>query len=213
MQNIQYLLLLFRVKETTLPHVQQIETEETDTENFEDKNIGGRRIVDIMYLLQELKSLNDHNPFTCNFSHMQLISEKRNGLRCSLKFKCKMCHLEKVIWTEGIEKDSMDINKAAVTGIMNIGCGYANLEELLSIMDIPPMSVNTYNKIHGEIAEGWEITALKEMEKAGAEEKKIALENGNVDAQGTPLITVIADGSWAKRSYRTNYSSLSGVVS
>ncbi|CAL1295640.1 unnamed protein product, partial [Larinioides sclopetarius] len=29
---------------------------------------------------------------------------------------------------------------------------------------------------------------------------------------GIPLLTVVADGCWAKRSYRTNYSSLSGAA-
>lgn len=29
---------------------------------------------------------------------------------------------------------------------------------------------------------------------------------------GTPLITVICDGSWPKRSYRNNYNSLSGAA-
>lgn len=36
---------------------------------------------------------------------------------------------------------------------------------------------------------------------------------GNVDADGIPCITVVADGQWSKRSYRTKYDALSGVVS
>ena len=193
--------------------VQQTADEKFDIEVPENQGISGRRIVDIKYFLEQLKLLNDHSPFTCTFSDMKLVSEKRNGLRCALTFKCNMCNVQKILWSEASKGNSMDVNKAAITGIMNIGGGYANIEELLSIMDIPPMSVNTFSKIHGEIADAWEKTALKEMEKAGNEERQIALENGSVDNQGTPLITVIADGSWAKRSYRTNYSSLSGVVS
>lgn len=36
---------------------------------------------------------------------------------------------------------------------------------------------------------------------------------GNVDADGIPFITVVADGQWFKRSYRTKYDAFSGVVS
>lgn len=63
------------------------------------------------------------------------------------------------------------------------------------------------------MSDAWEATALKEMEIAASEEKKLAIQRGDVDSEGIPLITVIVDGSWAKRSYRTNYASLSGTVS
>lgn len=50
------------------------------------------------------------------------------------------------------------------------------------------------------------------MEKNAEEEKRIALEKGNL-LHGTPYITVIGDGGWAKRSYGHGMNSLSGVVS
>jgi len=46
----------------------------------------------------------------------------------------------------------------------------------------------------------------------GIEEKKLAIEDGNLNSDGVPMITVVADGSWCKRSYKTKYDSLSGVV-
>ncbi len=33
------------------------------------------------------------------------------------------------------------------------------------------------------------------------------------DDDGVPMCTVIADGQWSKRSYKTKYDALSGVVS
>lgn len=51
------------------------------------------------------------------------------------------------------------------------------------------------------------------MEQAGKEEYKLALENGSVDNDGIPLITVILDGGWSKRSYGHNFSANSGAVS
>ncbi|KAK4886788.1 hypothetical protein RN001_003059 [Aquatica leii] len=49
------------------------------------------------------------------------------------------------------------------------------------------------------------------MEKATKEEANIAKRRGDVDENGVPFITVVANGSWAKRSYRKNYNSSSGV--
>lgn len=44
------------------------------------------------------------------------------------------------------------------------------------------------------------------MEEAGKEERQLALEREDVDKDGIPFITVIADGAWSKSSYRTNYN-------
>lgn len=75
------------------------------------------------------------------------------------------------------------------------------------------MSSKTYKTIETTLELEIKNTAWFEMEKAGQEEKKIAIETGNIDTDGIPLITVVADGQWSKRSYRTKYDALSGVVS
>jgi len=50
------------------------------------------------------------------------------------------------------------------------------------------------------------------MDNAAKDEAELAISKGEVDADGMPLITVVADGSWCKRSYRTMYNSPSGMV-
>jgi len=55
--------------------------------------------------------------------------------------------------------------------------------------------------------------ALEGMLLAGKEEGGLAIERGDVDQYGRPKIAVVVDGAWSKRSYRTNYNALSGVVS
>lgn len=51
------------------------------------------------------------------------------------------------------------------------------------------------------------------MIKAGDEERQIAIANGNIDeSTGVPMCTLIADGQWSKRSYKTKYNSFSGAV-
>ena len=144
---------------------------------------------------------------------MKIISEKRRGLVSGIKMKCKMCRYSKLLWTENLQDNTMNSNTAAVTGIMNIGGGFSNLNELLSTINIPSMSEHTFIKEHDKLSDAWEATALNEMKMAASEEKKLAIERGDVDSEGVPFITVIVDGSWAKRSYKTNFASLSGVVS
>ncbi|GBN45398.1 hypothetical protein AVEN_185232-1 [Araneus ventricosus] len=69
-----------------------------------------------------------------------------------------------------------------------------------------------YDKEHNVISEAWEKLAYLEMEEAAISEKELAAQCGYVGKSGIPLVTVTVDGSWAKRSYRTNYSSLSGAA-
>ena len=79
-----------------------------------------------------------------------------------------------------------DLNVAAVNGIMSIGGGFYNLEEFLACLDVPA--------------------------KAAKEEAEYAQQIGSIDDNGTPLVPVVADGCWSKRSYRNNYSALSGAA-
>jgi hypothetical protein len=75
------------------------------------------------------------------------------------------------------------------------------------------MENKTYNRYFNTVSSAIEDAAWVAMEEAGAMEVALALEEGNVDADGTPLCTVIGDGQWCKRSYKTKYDSMSGVVS
>lgn len=207
-QNI-FLFLIFRQhengKETPLPN----EVVDTPTSIFK---ITGKRIVDISFFIEQLKQMNSHGAFDCTFADMDIISEELQGFRSGLKFKCKQCNVTKVLWT-GQPGADKNINQEAVIAIMSIGGGFSNMEEMFSGMDIPTMSQSTYNKEHSKVCDAWEIAALQSMEEAAAEEKRLAIERGDIDNEGVPYFAVVADGSWAKRSYRTNYSSLSGMVS
>lgn len=174
--------------------------------------ISGKRIIDASFFFEQLKEMNSHDPFGCTFSDMDIVSEDLRGLRSGIKFKCRMCHVMKTVWTSRHPGTESNLNTEAVIAIMSIGGGYSNLVELCSSMDIPSMSQTTYNKEHSKVCDAWEIAALKSMEDAAAEEKQLAIDRGDVDIEGVPYFAVVADGSWAKRSYKTNYSSLSGMV-
>lgn len=180
--------------------------------------IQGRRIVSLQYLLSSLQKTALHAPFNCTLADMDCESERKQGLRSTLTLVCRMCRRKDVIHTDPPPDAQAsigcgDVNTSAVCGIMSIGCGFSNLNELLASMNIPRMSSDTYTKIEDNVGHIINQAAWEEMKRAGAEEARLARECGNIDSDGTPTIAVIADGAWSKRSYKNKYDASSGVVS
>ncbi|XP_031357002.1 uncharacterized protein LOC116180949 isoform X2 [Photinus pyralis] len=182
----------FSEEEETLPDL-EFEKHERDSEN-EGNDISGRRIVDIGHFLKALKSLK-HDGFECSFFDMDVIREKRQGFASIFTVQCKMCNTTSSISTESDDNDKMNINLSAV-----------------SALDIPAPSHTSYGIYHNEVCDIYQRGAINAMQKAAEEEKKLALEMGDVDSEGYPTIAVVADGASCKRSYRTNYNALSGVA-
>lgn len=200
--------------ELTVEYINEASTSglTTGTQNEAEIKIEGRRIVDLNFFLNSLLQLSNHNPtFGCTLQNLKVIQEIRHGFSSTIIFKCNMCNSKFRRSTVDDKKD-MDVNTAAVTGIMSIGCGYSNMEELFSAMEVPCMGTRLYTQYHEEVCKGWEKAGVDLMKDAAAEEAKLAIEANEVDSDGVPLITVICDGCWSKRSYRTNYSALSGVA-
>lgn len=83
---------------------------------------------------------------------------------------------------------------------------------MLASLDIPCMSDKTFQSCQNQISESIHQVAEEAMRIAGEEEKKLAIESGEIDIDGTPMCAVVADGQWSKRSYKTKYNALSGVV-
>lgn len=120
-----------------------------------------------------------------------------------------MCNIKKTVSTEN---DSfMSINTSAVLGVISIGGGFRQLEEFTCSMEIPTVNHKTYKIEHDRICDGFEA-AVNSMYEAAKVEAELAIAAGEIDDDGTPLVTVVADGSWCKRSYKTMYNSPSGMV-
>ncbi|XP_063389242.1 uncharacterized protein LOC134675024 [Cydia fagiglandana] len=79
-------------------------------------------------------------------------------------------------------------------------------------MDLPTMAFPLYSSTHDDVAEMWRITAEQTMQKAAEEERDAAISRGDVNDAGIATVPVEADACWSKRSYRTNYSALSGCA-
>jgi len=69
------------------------------------------------------------------------------------------------------------------------------------------MSTPTHIQYEQEVGVAIEDACLESMLEAGAEEKRLAILARDVDRGGIPLLTVLADGIWGKRSYKVKYNS------
>jgi len=166
------------------------------------------------HVFEQIQNVNNHLPgLDCSFMNVILIKEECRGFESTGTFQCKMCNSVSTITSERQTQECIPIIKAVVSGTIAIGIGYTQLAEFSASLDVPCMSPKIYTKYSDVFGENVEATAWDVMKLAGIEERRLALEAGDVDEDGTPMCPVIADGQWSKRSYKTKYDAFSGAVS
>lgn len=199
------------LKNTESDHELTIEPEIGDKEFA----IDGNRIVDFGYIYTQLLDISNHNSaLGCNMSCLKMTKEIKKGFLSKFCFSCRMCN-EKFELKNCKDPDcstALNINDNVVSSFMSIGAGYSGLEQVSASLNIPCMSDKLYAKCHKKVCELWELAKEKSMEEAAKEEYRLAVLNNEVDANGVPMITVVADACWSKRSYRKNYNALSGAA-
>ncbi|KAK4875909.1 hypothetical protein RN001_012331 [Aquatica leii] len=95
---------------------------------------------------------------------------------------------------------------------MSIGVGYCQMNEYFSSIDLPCMSNSIFCKYFQDVSKHIQKIPWKSFKEAADQEARITKDEDCADENGTPIITVIVDGAWSKRSYRKNYNSLSRVL-
>lgn len=169
-------------------------------------------MIDVNYVFRKIANIN-HQPFGCTFSNLILTGERKAGWYSEFLYTCGMCGVNEIIESEDPHSSLMKVNLAAVTVAVNSGQGYIQLETLTAVLNMPNMSNHLYQKLHAKVEDFAKTTAWESMSLAAKEEAKLAIQNGEVNDDGMPLISVVVDGAWSKRSYKSNYNALSGVVS
>lgn len=176
-------------------------------------NLAGRRIVDLDFVFRQLKELNNHPKSNrCNFSNMIPVKEFKRGLRSTILFRCSVCKYYEKIESCPQTKDFIGINGAATLGMTSVGLGFYHLEEFLANVEVPCMSSSTFDKENKQLQDNWWNLATKSAAEALREEIRLAILSNEVDSKGNPLLIVVCDGSWGKRSYGKGFSSLSGCA-
>lgn len=143
---------------------------------------------------------------------LQRSKETKRGLVSKFHFTCTSCCRKSHIDSCPKSNDQANNNEAAVTGIISVGLGYYHLEELLAHLNVPCMSYQTFYNVEKSLQKDWWTLAKKLEEEALTEEIRLAHQNKEVDSAGNALIAVKVDGSWQKRSYGNNFSSLAGCA-
>lgn len=178
--------------------------------------LSGRRIFDVAHLFNEMKRMSKHNSlFECSFANMVLVTEEKKGFLSRYTFQCNMCGFKEILHSENTNKKAKDvnINTACVNGMMMTGQSFSALREISAALDIPCMSKDTFTRHSNKLSSVIHDVAWMKMKEAAKQEADLAIAAGDVDDDGIPYITVVVDGAWCKRSYKSNYSALSGVVS
>lgn len=143
----------------------------------------------------------------CTFSDMYPMKESRQGFVSKIYFKCRVCNT-----IEFVSTDDEDVTSNIILGCMTSGSGYSQLKQIIAAANMPTLTYKTYKSKHDKICIEWKNVANESMKAAAEEEKQLAINRGNVNKNGIPMISVVCDGTWAKRSYRRNYNSLSGAA-
>ncbi|XP_039290449.1 uncharacterized protein LOC111056371 [Nilaparvata lugens] len=102
----------------------------------------GRRIVDIQHVLKQLQVIASH-PKQCTMGKYTYKREITNGLFCKWLFYCDNCEREFIVTSEPANQKE-DVNDALVWGAMAVGIGFSQLEEMMSVLDVPIMGHNKY---------------------------------------------------------------------
>lgn len=147
---------------------------------------------------------------TCH-EDMICTNEIKTGLLSTFEFKCTVCGHFQTIFPHN-SMDSVDLNNAAVLGITSVGLGAYHLEEICTNLEIPCIGNYLYDSTQKKQQTDWSQLAKESAMLALEEEKRLAVLNGEVDSNGNALIVIVCDGSWPKRSYTTNFTSLSGCA-
>ncbi|KAL4112571.1 hypothetical protein QTP88_016326 [Uroleucon formosanum] len=201
-----------KLPSTSISSRQQKNIIHHDKDTEEIYVIKGRRIVDIKFMFDKISKIK-HEGFDCTFLNLSLQKEKRYGFYSEFIFICNVCNKNEIISTEpSLDTNGLlAINMAVVSSAVNTGQGYSQLQQFSAILNMPCMSNPLYQKCHEKVSSYTESVALEGTKEAAKEEARLAIEHGDVNKNGVPMITVVADGAWSKRSYRSNYNALSGV--
>ncbi|KAL4107804.1 hypothetical protein QTP88_018094 [Uroleucon formosanum] len=155
-----------------------------NTNKSNTQMLTGRRIVNMSHIIEQIKKRHS-GPYGCSFIDIEYESEVNYGFL-----------------SEYIHHSEININNAAV-----------NACQAIVFLDLPALSSTGFLRVQTEVAEIVHATAWDEMKKAGEEERRLAIESGSLGVNGTSIITVVTDGQWFKRSYKTKYDVLSGAKS
>lgn len=179
-----------------------------DVDNEEPDNTrSSNRIIDPNMFLNVLKSLKHKNGCVGSVQSMELRKEVRSGLNLKYTVSCSACGSTSL---KSKPVNSVSTNEASIVGAMAAGLGFIGHKKQFDAINVPTMCERSYRQKSHKVGKNVLTLSKESMKESAAMEKDLAIQAGSVSSDGTPLITVMLDGCFCKRSYGSNYSSLSG---
>jgi len=109
---------------------------------------------------------------------MRIIKEIKYGFKSYFVFKCNMCNIIKEISME--DENLISINTTAVSGIINIGCGFNHLQDITCALKVSTINYSIYNKEHRSVCQDYELAVLRAMYNASKIEAELAIQAGEI---------------------------------
>ncbi len=103
------------------------------------------------------------------------------------------------------------INVAAVLGQISTGGGLSRLNQTMAIMNVPGLKKTVYSATEEYLGDEMRQQLVKCMADAAKTEKDHAIECNSFH-QGIPVVKVVIDGGWSKRTHKHSYNAKSGVA-
>ncbi|OXA62698.1 hypothetical protein Fcan01_00749 [Folsomia candida] len=168
----------------------------------------GRRLISIQSLNQIMSLAADHGR-QCSFPLLQIVKEIRKGLQSTLTASCETC-MKLFQFSNDIGPCTLPVNEAGVWAGHTNGGGFTIMKHSLTALDLPFMDSKTYTNLENRFSKQLHSAFLSELQRNGEEEKRMAIELGQIDHDGVPWTDVLGDGQWSKRSFNQQGRALSG---
>lgn len=99
-------------------------------------------MVNISHLVKEIARIASHGKI-CTTGKYEFQKEYRSGLMCHLMYECLTCGRKTTITTEEKTKEK-ELNDSLVWGTISIGAGHSQAKELMSILEVPIMTLKKW---------------------------------------------------------------------
>lgn len=126
--------------------------------------IEGRRIINIDHFFTKLKEIANHGPMDCGLGCVEIVGERQVGLSSKFTLKCTLCNM--IFYIESDSPDDLHVNHSAVAGMIAIGGGHWQLQEISAALNLPLMAPKTYQKCHTKLSEEFEKISVDSMNQA-----------------------------------------------
>lgn len=140
------------------------------------EDMKGRRILTVESINNIVQNTARHAK-TCEDCSMQLVSEKSSGLESRLQISCS-CGFS---FSEGndIGRETIPLNESTVWASHSAGTGYSTFKTIMDVLEVPMMSVKTYEKLENKAYDIFEEARINHLVQNGKEEYDLSVEQGD----------------------------------